>query len=242
MRRHLRYKPRSLRRLERRGNRNLIFSLILGLTLLYFLFSWGLPTLINSLSFFNKFKPSLSKQTQIDENAIAPPVLNIPFEATNTATIRISGYTQPTSLVEIYFDDQLKEILESGDNGKFESGSLSLSIGTNNIYGKTVDEKGNKSTPSKLIKLIYSNEKPKLELSEPPDNHQIKGGDKKLRVSGKTDPLSSVTVNGQTMIVTVEGNFSTEISLNDGENIITVAAISPIGNSTSLQRRVTFEP
>lgn len=242
MRRHLRYKPRSLRRLERRGNRKLILSLILGLGILYFLFSWGLPALIGSLSFFNKFKPSLNKPAPIEENAIAPPVLNIPYEATNTATIRISGYTQPKSLVEIYFDDQLKATIESQDDGKFETDNLALSIGTNNIYGKTVDEGGNKSTPSKNIKLIYSSEKPKLELGEPPDNHQIKGGDKKVRVSGETDPSSSVAINGSTVIVNSEGKFSTEVSLSEGDNVITIVATSPIGNSTTLQRRVTFEP
>lgn len=203
---------------------------------------WGLPFLIGGLSVFNKFKPSAVKQESVEDLAIAPPVLNIPFEATNTATLQISGYSTPNSEVEIYFDDEVKEKVETNSGGNFNTGPLELSLGTNNIYGKTINEKGIKSLPSKTIKLIFNNEKPKLEISEPQDNAQIKGGDKKIRVSGNTDPNNTISINGSNTIVSSEGKFSAEVNINEGDNVIQISTTNQVGNSNQIERKINYTP
>src|SRR3989344_7780530 len=235
------YTPRSVRRLKRQGSKKIILTIILGILVIYFMLSWGLPTLIGGLSFLNRFKddPQKPNSSAIADLAIAPPVLNIPFEATSSSTLQISGYAMPDAEVEIYLDDELRTTVKTESNGKFQTDSLDLALGTNNISGKTVlDNK--KSLPSKNIRLIYSNEKPKLELAEPTDNTQIKGGDKKIRVSGKTDPENSITVNGTTVIVNGDGNFSTTVNINDGDNVITVISTNQVGNPTKIERKVNY--
>ena len=94
--------------------------------------------------------------------------------------------------------------------------------------------------PSKNIKLYFSNEKPGLEISEPGDGLEINGGDKKVKVSGKTDENNSITVNGSTVIVDAEGNFTTVTALNDGENTITIIASNSFGNSNLVERKVKY--
>lgn len=240
------YRPRSVRRLQKQSTKRLLFSLGLGLILIYFIISWGLPALVGGLSFLNKFKPAPAKVESVEDSAIAPPVLNIPYEATNTAEINITGYSQANSKVEIYIDDELASSVDTESDGSFNAESITLVLGTNNIHGITIVDDGKsgakKSLPSKNIRLTYNNEKPKLEISEPSDGAEVKGGDKKIRVSGKTDPENSVSINGITAILNSEGNFSKDVSLNDGENNITIEALNEVGNKTTEQRRVTYTP
>lgn len=242
MNRKYRYTPRSVRRTYSKNKLNLIISIVLIFVFGFFLFSWGLPALVGGLSVFNFLKPKTEKAQNLEDSAIAPPVLNIPFEATNSATIIISGYSTPNSEVEIYFDDEIKTITETTSDGNFRTEELELSLGTNNIYGKTINEKGDKSLSSKNIRLIYDNEKPNLEISEPSDNFEIKGGDKKIKVSGKTEPENSVTVNGITVIVGNDGGFSKEVSLNDGDNTIEIISTNLVGNSTKVAKIVKYSP
>lgn len=237
------YKPRSVRRLEQRSKKNILITIGIVLFLVYFLLTWGLPALIGSLSIFNKLKPTENNNSlsAVEDAAIAPPVLNIPFESTNSAQIKISGYAAPKTTVEIYLDSVVTDTVTVDNSGQFEAHDISLSEGSNNIHGVTIDG-DKKSLPSKNIRVYFSNEKPKLEVTEPGDGTQKSGGDKRIRVAGKTDPNNRITINGVTAIVNSEGNFGTDINLNDGENVLTIMAISAVGNTTQIERRVTYTP
>jgi len=238
------YKPRSLRKQEKKTTIRLVTNLAIAVVFVFIMINWGLPFLIGSLSFFNKYRASEQKKSAPieEDSAIPPPVLNIPFEATNTATIKINGYSSADSKVELYVDEELKATVETGSDGSFTADNIALSLGTNNIYGQTINEKDKKSLSSKNIKVYYSNEKPKLEVSEPQDGQEIKGGDKKVRVSGTANPENSVAVNGSTVILGKDGKFTTEISINEGDNDITVTATDQFGNSNQLSKKVKYTP
>lgn len=237
------YKPRSLRRAEKKLKKNLVLTIVVIFVIAFVLLNWGLPALIGGLSAFNRLKPEEKKvELNLEDSAIAPPVLNIPFVATNSATIKISGYAAPKSKVELYLDDDLKDTVTTSIDGGFVFENVSLSVGINNIYGKTIDDKNHTSLPSKNIRLNYSSEKPKLEVTEPSDGQEVKGGDKKVNVSGKTDPDNLVSVNGQTTIVNSDGNFSIAININDGDNTLSILATNSIGNINKIERRVKYTP
>lgn len=238
------YKPFSFRNRERRAKRKLYVVVLLVSFLTYFVFTWFLPNFIGGLTFLNKFKAPTSPQESISENAtLAPPVLNIPYGATNSATIKVRGYAVPNSKVEIYIDDDLKSTTTSSADGSFATEDIPLSIGTNNISGKTVDDQGNKSLSSSTTRVIYTNDKPELELKEPSDNQIIEGGDKKVNVSGTTnsDKEIAVTINGFRVIVNSNGNFSQTVNLNDGDNELVVIATDTAGNSTQTTRKVIYQ-
>lgn len=237
-------KPLSVRRLEKKGKRKFIFTILLGIFLLYALLSWILPTLVGGLSVINRFKPAPQVTNSIADNAtLAPPILSIPYEATNTATIPIKGYAAALSTVEIYIDDELKTDTKAKDDGSFSIDSISLNLGTNNISGKAVDEKGNKSPSSKPIRIIFTSDKPNLEISSPSDNQTVTG-DKKVTVSGTTDADKGITVTaGSTrLIVNSDGTFSQSIEISEGENNIIITALDQAGNSTQITRKVIYQP
>jgi hypothetical protein len=236
------YTPRSVRHEKNRARNRIILAIIVIFVLGYFFLTWGLPALVGGLTYITHFnsKPVV-KNTSDEDIAIPPPVLNIPYEATNTATIAINGYTTPDTKVEIYLDDELKTTTDVKSDGSFQTSDISLSIGTNNIYGKTI--MGDKqSLESKTIKLYYDSEKPKVDITSPTDNQEIKGGDKKIRVAGNTDPQNSITINGSTVIVNGAGDFATDVNINEGDNTLTITVTNRFGNSTSVERKVKYLP
>ncbi len=244
---HQNYSNRSFlsRRRERKSKKNFLLTLIICAVLLYILIAWFIPTFIASLSFFNRFKGTSEPVKQVTEGAVlAPPVLNIPYETTSSATIYVRGYTMPNTSVEIYLNDELSSTAKSDIEGIFISDSVNLDLGKNSIYGKTVDAAGNKSYSSKPIIISYSNEKPTLEVTSPEDNLVIKGGDKKVTFSGKTnqDKEILVAINGNRAIVNSDGAFSQSLQINEGDNEISITATDKAGNTTQLKRKVTYQP
>jgi hypothetical protein len=143
-----RRQPLSVRRLQRKTRQRLIIIIVIIIFLSYFVFAWFLPALIGGLSVLNKLKPQTETPINVSDGVVlAPPVFDIPFEATNTAEIKVKGYINPTLSVEIYLDDELITTTAVGMDGNFEV-SLPLALGTNNLYGKTINDKGEKSLPS----------------------------------------------------------------------------------------------
>jgi hypothetical protein len=235
------YRNFSRSRSQKSLKKRLIFTGILILFFVYALLAWILPALIGGLSFLNHSSTPKSNKSSTDNVTIAPPILNIPYEATNTATISINGYAQAGSKVEIYVDDDLKTAAQTTTDGSFQASGIELALGTNNIWGKTVDDKGTKSLSSKPIRIQYSNQKPKLEVDSPSDNQVVKGGDKKVTVSGVTDPGNDLRANDFKLIVNSEGKFSQTISINDGDNQITITSTDDAGNTNSVSRKVTYQ-
>lgn len=233
------------RRIERKSKKNFFLTLIICGVLLYILFVWFIPTFIGGLSLFNRFKEPSKITKPVSENtSLAPPVLNIPYEATNSANIYIRGYTMPYTSVEIYVNDELKSTIKSTTDGSFISEQVTLDLGKNSISGKTIDTNGSKSYGSKPIIVTYSNEKPILEINDPQDNLVITGGDKKVNVNGKTnsDQEIIITINNSRAIVNSDGNFSQVVEINEGDNTITIVATDTAGNSNQIVRKVTYKP
>lgn len=231
---------RSARKLAHKSRRNFIITLIIVAILIYATIVWILPTLINGVGFISGIvKPSHKVAIQ-DNSSLAPPVLNIPYEATNTAQITIRGYAAPHTKVAIYIDDALKDSTQSSEDGSFEIKDISLALGTNNIYGKTMDD-DKESLPSKIIKVIYDNEKPSLEIYEPEDGKVIQD-ERKIKVRGKTEPQAQIFVNDARIITNFDGTFNTDYPLNDGDNILTIKAIDQASNYTEIARKLTLKP
>ena len=86
--------------------------------------------------------------------------------------------------------------------------------------------------------------KPKiyLSLNQPSDEEVV--SNKTLTISGKTNPdatLIIVTASNQQVIQpTTQGDFSTTLTLDDGQNLIEIHLILPSGETTMIRRTVTY--
>lgn len=238
----MRYKTRSVRRSASKARRKLFSTILIILLLLFATMQWLLPNVIGGVDLV---KGILNPVKQTDNptslNAtLAPPVLFLPYEATSSAAIDIRGYATANSQVKIFLDDELKDTVSVGADGNLVARDIILSLGKNNIYGKTVDEKNTESLPSKTLIITYDNEKPNLVVNEPEDGKIVK--EKKITVSGSTEADIPVLVNNSRVITNSEGSFTTTIQLSDGDNTITIKAVDLAENSTEITRKVTVQP
>lgn len=234
---------RFAKRYAHKSKRNFIITLIIVAAILYFTFIWVLPSFIGGVGFIEGWvKPQSKVQPKtVDDTTLAPPVLSIPFEATNTAQIDIAGYGSSGSKVKLFLDDKEIQTTDVSADGNFTFSQIPLNLGTNNFYAKTIDS-DKESLPSKTFQLTYTNQKPTLTITEPDDNKQIQGGDKTIKISGKTDPGVKVFVNDSQVIIDQDGNFSSQQPLNEGDNIFTIRAVDTATNSNEVQRKVTYKP
>ncbi len=235
---------RSVKKIAHKSKRNFILTLALVTFILYATLAWVLPFFITGLGFITgSLKPPQKVNPDITDSAtLAPPILNIPYEATSTAQINVKGYATPNAKVKLFLDDEVIDTVSISDSGEFEVRDLSLRLGTNNFYAKAVDEKDQESLPSKTIKVVYDNEKPSLTLNEPEDNKTIQGGDKKVKLSGKTEVGIHIFINDSQIIIDNDGNFSTEQPLNEGDNNFNIKAVDQASNSVEISRKVTYSP
>ena len=238
-----RYQYRKVRRLQKKSRRNFIITVIIITLLLYVTFTWILPSLIGGVGFIKNFtNPSRKIISPPDQITLAPPVLNIPYEATNTAQIEIKGYGNPGSKVQLFLDDDKKQTVSVSSEGSFIFKDVSLLLGVNNIYGKSIDDQGQTSLASKTLKIIYDNEKPTLNINEPEDNKKIQGGDRKVKISGKTENGAKIFINDAQVIVDKDGNFSSDQPLNDGDNNFNIESVDVASNTAEISRRVNYQP
>jgi len=81
-----------------------------------------------------------------------------------------------------------------------------------------------------------------ISLSSPNDESVVTS--KTLTVSGKTNPNATIIIytdNGQQVVQpSSQGDFSTTLTLDDGENLLKLMSVLPGGETTTLQRTVTY--
>lgn len=79
-----------------------------------------------------------------------------------------------------------------------------------------------------------------LTVSQPVNGAQVTGA--RITVSGKTAPRAEVFINDIELTAGSNGNFTTSITLDEGDNIITVSANDDQGNSSEQEITVTYNP
>lgn len=122
--------------------------------------------------------------------------------------------------------------------------ATNLSDGSNSVSLQVTDNDGNVSDVA-TVSFVISTSAPTLNVTSPTDN--LLTNSNKVTVSGTAAAgsdavtLSSVKINGETVSVGEGGAFSKEITLQEGENTITIVAEDSIGKTTSVTRHVTVD-
>lgn len=81
---------------------------------------------------------------------------------------------------------------------------------------------------------------PPLTITSPTNQQIITTS--RLAVEGKTDPDTTVLINGVSTIVRDDGRFYEQVPVTFGVNKITITATSRFGKTTTIVREVGFQP
>lgn len=235
-------RSRLAKRLEQQSKRNLLISALGIFVVLFLLFKFGLPLLVNFTLLISGLKNSQDTASEKSVSFVSPPVLNPLPRATNSATITISGSALQKQTVMLYLDGGLVGKMKVDKDTNFIFEDIKLTKGTNIITAKALDEKGKESKNLAPFTILLKTDPPQLSIDSPSDGQSFSKDDKTAQIRGKTDPGTKVTANDFWAIVDENGNFSYQLPLRDGENIIKVVAVDEAGNKTEAERKINYSP
>ena len=165
-----------------------------------------------------------------------PPVLKIlsPKEgfATRNMTVLVSGITEPGARLKVGSD-----IVPVFTDGTFST-IVDLTIeGKNNIRMWAYDAAGNMNDAQ--INISRDTGAPSLTIDTPADGALFNYT--AIKVNGTTEVGARVNANGNPVVVTNQGKYSTVMNLKEGTDVINVTSTDPVGNTVWQAIKVTID-
>ncbi len=222
---------------RRQALRSALLYIVLTAAILFGLTRFGTQIVTSVTGLITSTK---DVQQQSNSSLVAPAQINSLPEITNQKIITIQGAAPSGLTVRLTLNGQKQDIV-SNAQGVWAT-AFSLNEGENNMKAQVVDLQGNTSQEVSAV-VTLDTTAPTLSISAPEDN-SIKNGKKEQSVSieGTTDQDSTVRINDRIAIVSGNGQFSIQFTLNDGDNEFTVIATDRAGNTTQDQRHITYNP
>lgn len=210
-------------------------TIILSISILVF----GLPLLIKFSVFLGEGKSKKTDQTETKELPPLAPRLVIPYEATNSGQIKISGFAEPKVTVELFRGETSIGKTEVTADGDFVFDDISLTEGDNGFNAVASTTEAGSGDGSKTINVIYDKTQPKLELSNPSEaSLTVDSAD--FDIIGATEFGASVSINNRIAPVDNDGNFKLKWQLNTGKNELEVVSTDLAGNQTKKKISITY--
>ncbi len=214
--------------------RTVVF-VFLTLVLIGLIIYKGVPFLIQMAGFFGDLKSSKELVENEDQTPPSPPRLQAGPGATNDPYVTLKGFAEAGATVKIFLNAELEKEVISDNDASFIVDSLFLSSGKNRLQAKAIDRAGNESEDSVMMIIDYDNQAPALEVNQPEPAEKVK-------ISGKTEPEATLKINDRLIILDQEGNFTSAINLDEGENRILVSATDQAGNQTEKEIILNYAP
>ncbi len=222
--------------------KKVIFFVIFLVILLVLIATLGFNALINSSLFVsNLFSNKSNQEQKQEENFFGTLYIDSIPSATNSASIVVSGSSANFDTVEYYINEEKVKSTTVSDSPSFSDQIGSLKKGVNNVYIKALAKSAKKEKKSEVYNVVYTNDKPKLEISDPQDNSKTSKSE--IQITGETneDRDIEVKINQLPVIVNTKGKFTTSVRLKEGENKIEIAAIDPAGNMEKKTLTITYQ-
>jgi hypothetical protein len=230
---------RSGRLEENKQKRRLGIAILGSIAIVIFLGLFGLNILVGFSLLVDKIRGT-GPTTQTTEALLLPPILDPQPTATKSASLTVTGSGQEGTQITFYVNDTEDEKVSVNDDGTFKTLITSLTSGTNTISARAMDDNGNTSDPSNVLTIMIKKTPPIFEVSAPTDNATVNGESNKIDVVGKTEENTSVTINGRIVVIKSDNTFTYPFPLNEGDNKLTIVATDTAGNSTTIERKVTY--
>ena len=218
----------------------ILFYLSLLILIIIFIATIGIKLIINITLFIAEFshqnRDESVKKTVNTEFFLPPEILDLP-SATNSGKVHITGRATGEKNLILYVNNKLdKEITLRED---FFETDIDLNPGENSIYLILENPKTKEKKQSGTYRVIYKNEKPKLEIISPKDQEKVTRDE--IVVTGQTDKEVFVKINDLPVVVDAEAKFSYTLRLNEGENKIKIEAEDIAENIETKNLTVFYE-
>lgn len=151
----------------------------------------------------------------------------------NSKSLKVGTEFEKPIKMSVYINDEAY-VEDSNKSGNY---NVNLLDGENKVGIVFKDDKGNIKTEERNYYVdTYA---PQLTIDTDLDGKRVSTST--VVVSGKTEPASTLSVNGQATTVDKEGNYSTEVKLSPGENSIEIKAKDVSGNESVILLTVTCD-
>lgn len=162
-----------------------------------------------------------------------------------SSLVDITGSTNPNSTVTMTHPQSGQAFSAIADNaGTYLFDDIFFSDGTYLITTTSTDQNGNAAVDADTITVDAT---VRLSVSLPPNNSVV--NTVTLDITGQSDPGATITILEPatdlqiSVVADASGNFTfTSVDLVPGVNYITFVAIDPVGNSTSHQHTLYYDP
>ncbi|MBP7768652.1 hypothetical protein KA082_02340 [Candidatus Woesebacteria bacterium] len=232
-----RVSSRLVKKEQKKMLRQTVWFVVIGLLLVVGFLFLILPNFIRIINSVLNTKPITEEETVL----IQAPVLSAPVSATFSAKLAISGYGAANLKTIILLNGERGPEVQTNTDGTFST-EITLASGENTISAFTKDEKNHESTTARPYTVVLDTLPPKIELKEPENKKVFDSKQKLITVAGLAEPLAKLYLNGRYFTPRSDGSFSTTLSLNTGENKITLIAVDQAGNESKIERVVTLNP
>lgn len=169
-------------------------------------------------------KPEIEWQVRDNDSGVDPDTIKLTIDSNSPITTGIT-----------------KTPVSGGYNCSYTP-TTTLSDGQHTIKVDASDHDGNAATQTSVTFKIDT-VAPTLNVTSPADN--LITNQPLLTVTGTTNDVTSspvtVKINNESVTVQSNGSFSKQITLDEGNNIITVVATDGAGKSTTVTRHVTLD-
>lgn len=223
---------------EKRNRRKAVFYVFLTIILFLIFIFFGISSLAKLSSFIGGFQEN---NATVDNDELPPskPRFLTTVVATNSATLLITGSSEPK--VEIIISQNGKELerVLANDQGLFER-KIVLLEGENQFIALARDQEENKSQNSDPIYITFDNTAPEISITEP-QVYQFNGEkEQTITIKGKISEEAQILINDRIVPLGEEYNFSISIKLSNGENKFIIKAIDRAGNRTEKELLLNF--
>lgn len=230
-------RSRLARRNDETVTKKTVFMGFLTIFFIVLVILFGLPLLVK----FSVFLGNTKKVDSSDEKLVPPlaPRLVIPYEATNSANISVSGFTEVGVEVELFKNEVSVGKTQVTENGDFVFKNISLDDGDNSFSAIATSKKAGSSDGSVPIVVSFDNKAPDLKITNPSES-ELTVDYADFDIIGESEKGSSVTINGKVAVVDDDGKFKLKFQLNTGKNELEVISRDVAGNELKKKISITY--
>ena len=170
-----------------------------------------------------------------------PPVFVNAPESVKDEIITLHGKALPGNTVKLFVNGPEKAKTTVGSDEMFTFSDIKLNLGTNTIFAKAMDDKGNESENSQFLIIKYDKDSPKIEITNLDDGDVVKNLNKRIEVVGKVNEKAVITINEKSVIQKSDLTFDFFLSVDkEGDVKIKVEAVDIAGNKSEEELEVKY--